>query len=201
MKQAAWNPQGLKPRNLTAHRSARLKPCPDTKPHGAYGTAIFVAWFAIALFALGPRTLRAQDCLTCHGGLEHDRRQRQEHLRGPIEVQLEHSRQPGMHELPRRHQGLSASREDCAGGLQDLPRGPGGSAQAERARRQRGSIPAPAATATRTKFILKPTPARRSIRSTCPRPAASATARTAWRASTDWRAFIRITSIRFTGLR
>ncbi len=67
MKQAAWNPQGLKPRNLSAHRSARLKSCPDKKPHGAFSTAIFVAWFAIALLALGPRMLRAQYCLTCHG--------------------------------------------------------------------------------------------------------------------------------------
>ena len=63
------------------------------------------------------------------------------------------------------------------------------------------SIRAQAATAMRTKSFPRPTRARRCIRSTCPRPAASATATTAWRASTAWPASIQTTSIRFTGLR
>ena len=44
-----------------------------------------------------------------------------------------------MHELPRRHQGLSASGPGCAGGLQDLPRRPGDPARRQRARRQQGA--------------------------------------------------------------
>jgi cytochrome c553 len=41
-----------------------------------------------------------------------------------------------MRQLPRRHQGLSASRQGCAGGLQDLPRRPGDQLSRQRSRRQ-----------------------------------------------------------------
>ena len=87
----------------------------------------------------GPRTLRAQDCLTCHGDASMTDSAGTQHRRRRQEIRRQHSRQPAMHELPRGHQGLSASRQDCAGGLQDLPRRPGGSAQGQRARRQQGA--------------------------------------------------------------
>ncbi len=63
------------------------------------------------------------------------------------------------------------------------------------------SIPAPVATATRTRSFPRPTRARRSIRSMFPRPAATATATAAWRRSTACRVSTRSTWTRFTASR
>ena len=84
--------------------------------------------------------------------------------RGWADIQRQHSRQPEVQRLPRRHQGVSAPGPDCAGRVQDLPRGPGVGARGQRACRLRRTIPAPVATAMRTRFFPRPIRGRRSIR-------------------------------------
>ena len=73
-----------------------------------------VAWPGLAL--------AQTDCISCHGdagmqdGSGHSER-------GCTEVSLEHSRQPGMQQLPHCDQGISSSGQSDAGCVLDMPCG------------------------------------------------------------------------------
>ena len=126
----------------------------------------------LAVLALAPRNLRAQDCLTCHGDSSmtdsngHSISVDGKHFGASIHGSLQCGN------CHADDQGYPHPGQDRAGQVQDMPRrsgrGLGGSVHAD----SKPSIHARVATATRTTSFPRPMPARPFIRSMCRGPAA-----------------------------